>query len=116
MLHAADIFRAYQASAQWHCLQAFCGNDIKDWYIQSAAGKPMQWVADLASTFKSSFPKEAGGYLEEHGWQLKLSQGYTQLAGEYAGDLPWNTDLSLNGAALKMDEYTSYMEAVAVKH
>ncbi|CAK0745425.1 hypothetical protein CVIRNUC_001619 [Coccomyxa viridis] len=97
-------------------IMAFCGNDIKDWYIQSAAGKPMQWVADLASTFKSSFPKEAGGYLEEHGWQLKLSQGYTQLAGEYAGDLPWNTDLSLNGAALKMDEYTSYMEAVAVKH
>lgn len=89
---------------------------MQNWYSQSAAAKPLQWVKDLAATFKSSFPREADGFLEERGWQLKASQGYEEMAKAYARGMPWNTDLSLNGATFKADDYTTYMEAFAIKH
>lgn len=38
-------------------MQAFCGTDIKEWYSRTATNQPVQWVADLIATFKSSFPK-----------------------------------------------------------
>ena len=38
-------------------MQAFCGTDVKEWYSRTATHQPVQWVADLIATFKSSFPK-----------------------------------------------------------
>jgi len=59
--------------------------------------------------------QDANAYLADKGWQLKASMGYKDMAEAYARDIPWNTDLSVGGNAFKADDYTSYVEAFAIR-
>ena len=95
--------------------QAFTAQDVKQWYQESATSLPMQWVRDLAATFKSSFPADAGPYLAEQGWSATDMLKYSELAHQYARGLQWTTHLGLGSGQniFSSDNANLYIDAIA---
>ena len=68
---------------------------MRQWYQDSAAALPARWVADLAATFKSSFPRDAAPYMAAQGWAATDLLRYSDLAAQYARGLQWTAHLGL---------------------
>lgn len=99
--------------------QAFTVEDVRRWYEDNAAALQAPWVADLAATFKSTFPKDAAPYVAAQGWAATDLLRYSDLAAQYARGLQWTAHLGLRDVDAQEgaqgtppDDSNLYMDAI----